>query len=128
MEKPPPEVVWDKLEYVHCTESKVAPTIDAIIGGWEIGASLAGLAVTGSSFFIFDLILGMVLVSSYATGWEDAENCKRAKAEIRNRSSMENGFTKKNDEVPDKIIFERAKKCQTKGGVWINNTCQINID
>ena len=87
MEKPPPEVVWDKLEYVHCTESKVAPTIDAIIGGWEIGASLAGLAVTGSSFFIFDLILGMVLVSSYATGWEDAENCKRAKAEIRNRSS-----------------------------------------
>ena len=26
------------------------------------------------------------------------------------------------------IIFEKAKKCQTKGGVWVNDTCIIQID
>jgi hypothetical protein len=26
------------------------------------------------------------------------------------------------------IIFEKAKKCQIKGGVWVNDTCVIQID
>ncbi len=27
-----------------------------------------------------------------------------------------------------KIVFKKAKMCQEKGGVWINSTCQIQID
>jgi hypothetical protein len=26
------------------------------------------------------------------------------------------------------IIFEKAKKCQNRGGVWVNDTCVITID
>ena len=26
------------------------------------------------------------------------------------------------------VIFQKAKKCQALGGVWINDTCQIEID
>lgn len=26
------------------------------------------------------------------------------------------------------IIFEKAKKCQNKGGVWVNDVCMIQID
>ena len=26
------------------------------------------------------------------------------------------------------VIFEKAKKCQIKGGVWVNDTCIIQID
>ncbi|ASM53903.1 hypothetical protein PNIG_a1805 [Pseudoalteromonas nigrifaciens] len=30
--------------------------------------------------------------------------------------------------VKDKKIYELAKKCQLKGGVWINDICQIELD
>jgi hypothetical protein len=26
------------------------------------------------------------------------------------------------------IIFVKAKKCQSKGGVWVNDSCVIPID
>jgi hypothetical protein len=30
--------------------------------------------------------------------------------------------------IPRDDIFEKAKKCQYKGGVWVNNQCVIPID
>jgi hypothetical protein len=33
-----------------------------------------------------------------------------------------------NDKKTSPDTFKRAKKCQSKGGVWINDTCQLDID
>ena len=29
---------------------------------------------------------------------------------------------------PTKAILEKAKKCQGKGGVWVNDSCQVEIE
>ncbi len=31
-------------------------------------------------------------------------------------------------EESNTVLFEKAKKCQAKGGVWVNNTCVIPIE
>ena len=30
--------------------------------------------------------------------------------------------------APGSVIFEKAKKCQNRGGVWVNDACIIQID
>jgi hypothetical protein len=32
------------------------------------------------------------------------------------------------EEIVDKNILAKAKKCQERGGVWVNNSCQISLD
>ncbi|PWI34823.1 hypothetical protein DI392_00630 [Vibrio albus] len=51
----------------------------------------------------------------------DCSNYKPAKIEVVKSAKAET-----NKDIASQ--FEKAKKCQSKGGVWINNSCVISIE
>lgn len=111
MSKPEPRAMWPDLEYTSCTESKVAPTLDAIGGGWEVGAGIVHLAL-GNPVAIIDLLLGSLLIWSSAEGSSNADDCKALRNHLAT-SKAESRSTRGNHEELEldrqKIEFEKMK-------------------
>lgn len=69
----------------------------------------------------------------YACGRPGSQNavkcvveCKKSSQEIKEAQIPANEV--KNSLGPDKSAIEKAKKCQAKGGVWVNDVCQIDVE
>jgi hypothetical protein len=104
MSKPEARELWPTLEYTSCTESKVAPTLDAIGGGWEVGAGLVQLAL-GSPIAFIDLLIGGVLIWSSVEGSSNAEDCRA----LKNHIASGGGGTKRTKGEHEEVQLERQK-------------------
>lgn len=58
---------------------------------------------------------------------EDLVNSKSGERKKDISDSNEASAAPKQEKV-SKSVIEKAKKCQAKGGVWVNDSCQIDIE
>lgn len=54
-------------------------------------------------------------------------NCKEKNVQLI-KNVTESGQEKPLAQAPSKDVFAKAKKCQEKGGVWLNSQCVISIE
>jgi uncharacterized phage-associated protein len=58
-----------------------------------------------------------------------AYNCEASEGtdNIQDKSDKNSAASEEKDTI-DRSTILKAKKCQEKGGVWVNDSCQILID
>lgn len=118
---PKPEV-WDKTEYSTCTTSSGAPILDTI------GAVLWGISTLVANAAA--IIIAAPLTASAYYGHTETDACKaygRYRLDLADREREEAPAAKPAKVAPTADVVAKAKKCQEKGGIWVNDACQLEL-
>ena len=133
MKEPDPSSEWEQRLDTKCTSSRVWPVVDTAVGAYEVFGGLVGLAVLGPISLI-DIGIGVIFLTSAGSGYSDASMCSQEKKFIKQKQ-METNAVRSHEALKAEplstpnsdVLFQKAKKCQAKGGVWINDTCQVDV-
>jgi hypothetical protein len=127
VEKAPKREVWDETPYSACTTSKGPPVVDTVF------ATLTGIS------FLFVNVASVVFfvpwsISAYH-GHTETTACeeyglyrlaKKGKEQPAAPAALVAPVAAP-AATPAAGVLEKAKRCQEKGGVWVNDTCQISV-
>lgn len=120
VDKAPKREVWDKTEYSACSSSSSAPVLDTI------GATIWGAAFLFTN--VGAIIFAAPLTASAYYGHTETNACdefgKYRLAQGAKPASVGASAAKPSDGD----VMAKAKRCQTKGGVWINDMCRVELE
>lgn len=130
VESPPRESQWEEVSYANCSTGKGPPVVDTV---FSVSTGISSLVVTVYSLPFFALWL-----SSAIYGYSETKKCaqleeylavkKDAKSESASESKHSREVDVKPAPKPDSDVFKKAKRCQEKGGVWIDGSCRVEIE
>lgn len=135
----PEEPVWNSIDYTTCNTSRAGPVVDTVF--------TVSTGINVAIGYIVSLPFMLLWGSSAFYGFDNTRKCENLKHYIAVKKLKEDededeeykkllDTKEKESSVIEKPVdkgatpsnvMKKAKKCQKKGGVWINDRCEIDL-